>query len=88
MYHRPRTNSKKFLSGSSENTYVYSVEDDTDPMYESLFAFTENDSGSYLPANYDSSSVSNDTQRSSELTVDSFSPSFKNIDDQTSNEKF
>ena len=88
MYHRPRTNKKKILSDSSENTYVYSVEDDTDPMYESLFAFTENDSGSYLPTNYDSSSVFNDTQRSSELTVDSFSPSFKNTDDQTSNEIF
>ena len=88
MYHRPRTNSKKFLSGSSENTYVYSVEDDTDPMYESLFAFTENDSGSYLPGNYDSSVVSNDTQRSSELSVVSNSSSFKNMDDRISNEKF
>ena len=88
MYHRPRTNTKKYLSGSSKDTYVYSVEDDTDPMYESLFAFTENDSISYLPTNYDSSTVSNDTQRSSELTVDSFSSSFKNIDDQTSNKIF
>ena len=87
-YHRPRTNIKNNLSGSSENTYVYSIEENSDPMYESFFSPTENDSDSYLPEDYDVPMLSNATQRSSELSFVHCSSPFNNVDDRISNDKF
>ena len=77
-YHHQCTNSNKNPLDNSIDTYVYSTENNTDPMYESFFLSSNNDSESYFYDTCDDSVGSLTSQRSSEL---SFQHSIRNYDD-------
>ena len=79
LYHHRRTNPDKNLLDNSIDTYVFSTEDNTDPMYESLFLGpSDNDSESYFYRTCDNSVESLTPQQSSEH---SFQHSTRNDDD-------
>ena len=69
LFHHECTNPNKTLSDNSINTCIYSVENNTDPMYKSFFLPSNNDSELYFYDTCDNSVESLASQPSSENSI-------------------